>query len=337
MASDPPDDQDQQGKKSKKPLEKGNPKLRVLPTALDLIDPENPGAEDEEVVLVRRIDKRLAAREKDFPWVRRVLGFSVIALAFYLGWTMLNRKSEEILRIHAQQKKEEARRDANYAAAHPSPSASSEPILKPILNGRDLVPSVALDGPTVAAIAECTKGVNAFRQLDLDPAKAAKGEATLETVMAPAFIESRGSARRTVNLQNIRIRAKNGEEWRLHASPKTQNGQLYLKLFRVASDGLPEEIPFPDSLKDLSESKLSDEAVQRFLQESNRPGEAIEIERHEAWSYPEKAGAQVILSDGKIFDLQVFMRDRFLACNRGSKAGEATISCKCVERGSSQL
>ena len=103
-----------------------------------------------------------------------------------------------------------------------------------------------------------------------------------------------------------------------------------MQLFRVASDGLPEEIEFPDDLKDLKTSTLTDAAVARFLKHANPPGTALEVERHEAWSFQKGAGAQVISVNGAILDLQVYAKGKFLACNREMKL--ATVLCKCIDR-----
>lgn len=298
-------------------------------------------SEGEDVVLVRRIDRRLEARAKsDRPWLRRIVGLLIIGAAFYYGWKILNRKSEEIIKFHAERNRQllsqEQTLEAVAAATNRETPAPASEKPGPISTGPDLSLPVPLDAATVTTISECTKRVNAFRQIDLDPTKITNGEATIESIFSPVFnpdpARNATRSRRTVNLQNVRIRTKTGEELRLHAAPKTQTGRLYLKLFRVANDGLPEEIAFPAAIKDLDGQPLSETAVTRFLMLSENPGRALEVERHESWSYPEKAGAQVIWSGDRIYDMQVFMPDKFLACSRGDRAGQPTMNCKCVDR-----
>jgi hypothetical protein len=314
--------------------ERDERKLRAVPDQPDV--PEDFGSDAEEVVMLRRREKRLAAQQsKDYPWTRRILGFGIIAAAFFYGWKSLNHRTDEMVRQHDRE---------NLIATKLPPSITATPSSVPKIDAKDSnaptnimiqepLEKAKLDPKTMTTIAECTKGVDAFRLLDVGPRASASGESTLESVFSPVMLEQKSRARRSVALQNVRIRTKSGEEWRLHASPRTQGGQLFLKLFRVAQDGLPEAMPFPDEIKDLADARLSDEAVNRFLQFSETPGHAIEVERHEAWSYPDKAGLQLILSDNLIFDIQVFMRERFLACSRGAKAGVPSVTCQCVERG----
>lgn len=330
-------------------------KLRVVPTGAERteIDPEkeitleallnerglSTDENEAEEVIVRRIDRKLAAREKaDYPWTRRFIGFAIILAAFYFGWKSLNRQSAEILRRKAEMAAQKpplsplGEAPANQPGTSPSPTQTAQdaavsPLTLPA--GAPLM-SAPLDIATVNTISECTKGVNAFRQLDLRRKKSENGETTLESVFEPALDTGNDRAKRVVNLQNVRIRTKTGAEWRLHASPQSQTGELHLKLFRVANDGLPEEIPFPPAIKDLADAPLTDAAVTRFLTFSEN-GSPLEIERHEAWSYPGKAGAQVIWSDGQIFDIQVFMAEKFLACSRGVRSGKPTVNCKCVD------
>lgn len=294
------------------------------------------GSEEEEVVLQRRIDRRLEANAKsDFPWLRRIVGLAIIAAAFFYGWRMLNSQSAEIVKHRVQE----------VANQMPAPEPTPEPLatppsVNPSKNGMtapiatelaDLQPA-KLDGSTLNTIVECTKGAHAFRLLDLDKQTIADGSASLESLFKPVLVPQSGVAKRSVQLQNVRIRLKNGDELRLHAAPKTQSGQLHLKLFRVADDGLPEEFEFPDAIKDLKDQPLSDHAVTKFLQLSETPGRAIEVERHETWSFPEKAGAQVIWSNDQIYELQVFMRNKFMSCSHGVRAGVASMNCKCIDR-----
>lgn len=302
-------------------------------------DTGNVAAGDENPsIFVRRLEKRLEkARETDRPWIRRAVGAAVILLAFYIGWRMLDAQREMIAAHLKKRNAQQAlKADGDTGSAGlPASNSNAAPvptpavILKPVVEN---VPApVHLTTETLDQIADCTKGSNPFRQLNLKPD--AQNAATLESVFAPVLISERnGVARSSLNLQNVRMRTKSGEEWRLHAAPKTQAGALYMKLFRVAPDGLPEEIPFPPELQDLADQPLNEPAIARFLSLSVTPGQAIEIERHEAWSFPEKAGAQVIWSGNQMFDLQVFMKEKFLACSRGSRAGESQIICKCIDR-----
>lgn len=282
------------------------------------------GDDVKEEVFVRRLEKRLEAMEKsDRPYLRKLIGFAIIGAAFYYGWTSLDRKSAEIVRLHKKQ--------AQHQVVQPplqEPAKRDEKAVPPAAS--DQHPIASLDEATLDIIGDCTKGTNAFRLLDLDKKKIVTGENTLESVFHPVFEGSK--ARRKTQLQNIRIQAGKGEEWRLHASPQGSKGELTMKLFRVAGDGLPEEIPFPDDLKDLDGAQLTDAAATRFLQHASTPGQAIEVERHESWSFGERTGLQIIWSNNHIFDIQAFMRDKFLACNRGERAGEPLVSCKCINR-----
>ena len=290
----------------------------------------------EEVVVQRRIDRRLEPK-RDYPWLRRIVGFAIIGAAFFYGWRTLNRQSAEIVKYHAQNQ-------AMLPKTSPSPlkqlssqigndvskTPNANGMTAPIATEYGVEVPAPLDGPTLNTISECTKGANPFRALDFDRESIARGNSTLESVFKPVFNAS--TARRTVQLQNVRIRTKTGDELRLHGAPQTQNGRLYIKLFKVLDDGLPAEADFPDQIKDLKDQPLSDDAISRFLQLSETPGRALEVERHEAWSYPEKTGAQVIWSGDRIFELQAFMREKYLACSRGMRAGAPTITCKCVDR-----
>ncbi len=293
------------------------------------------GSEEEDIVLQRRIDRRLEANAKsDYPWLRRIVGFAIIAAAFFYGWQMLNRQGVEVVKQREQEvanktiAPETAGPSATPAAVNPSKNGMTASIATELAD----LPPAKLDGSTLNTISECTKGANAFRLLDFNKKAIADGDATLESVFKPVLKAQSGIAKRTVQLQNVRIRTKKGEELRLHAVPKTQSGQLYLKLFRVADDGLPEEAEFPDAIKNLRDQPLSDHAVTEFLQISETPGRAIEVERHESWSFTEKAGAQVIWSNDQIFQLQVFMRSKFMSCSHGVRAGSASMNCKCIVR-----
>lgn len=330
MSHDGSDDQDKPGKLRSVSRDTVDETLKEISD--EILETKNREGQigEDGPVFVRRLDRRLAkAREGDRPWLRRAVGLLVIVIAFYVGWRMMDRETDEIIRhvktqYHRPSEPTGRVGGSDTSSTAPTPSV----ILKPAVESLpDLVP---LTGETLNQIADCTKGVNAFRRLALKTETTSP--ATLESVFFPVLVSEPGVARSTVNLQNVRMRSKNGEEWRLHAAPKTQDGKLHMKFFRVASDGLPEELPFPESLQDLADQPINEAAIARFLSLAATPGQAIEIERHEAWSFPETAGAQVIWSGSQIMDLQVFMKDRFLACARGSKAGEPQVICKCVDR-----
>ena len=286
-------------------------------------------------VIVRRIDKRLAKRDQsDMPWLRRVVGLSIIVSAFWYGWTTMDRKSTELIQ---KTKREEALSRVSPTTDTSKPKASLLPPNSKPKSSAETTPAVAavfLDSQSLTTISECTKGVKALGGLNLDSAVAASGAASLESVFRPVLDAKKNQGRRSVQLQNVRIRTKAGEEWRLHAAPKAQGGDLHMSLFRVTGDGLPEEIPFPPELADLKDQKINDLYLAKFLSLSETPGRALAVERHEAWSFSEKTRLQIIFGDDLIFDLQVFMSNRFLACSRGVRGDAPTVICKCVERGS---
>lgn len=295
----------------------------------------NEPTNDEDVVLERRIDKRLRRiEETDMPWTRRVVGGAIIALALFLGWRMMvNRAAHEIERV-AEEKGHHRLPEATSAtdpATNQTASLQAE-----VATGNSAEKAVAVDlavvdQATLETISECTKGDDAFRLLKTRPNDFSEAQpATLENAFAPIFDAKAQKTKRQLSLQNVKIMTATGEEWRLHAATETQKGKLGLKLFRVAGDGLPEEIDFPADLQDLKGATLTDEAVARFLKHANPPGEALEVERHEAWSFQKGAGAQVISVNGAILDLQVYAKGKFLACNREMK--NASVLCKCIDR-----
>lgn len=294
---------------------------------------ENFGDEKEEV-FVRRLEKRLAANEaSDRPYLRKFIGFLIIIAAFYFGWKSLDRDAAEIKRRRAENVA--VNEDTPVTAPSATPQVKLSSVPSKVASNPDIAEAIEkapLDSATIEVISDCTKGANAFRLLSLKPGKSAENPATLESVFKPVLEKSAGKNRVSLQLQNVRIRAKNGEEWRLHASPNAASGKLSLKLFRVASDGLPEVIAWPKDLEDLASAPLTDDAVSRFLQHAAKPGRALEIERHEAWSYADGSGLQIIWADEHIFDIQAFTRDRFLACNRGERAGRPRVTCKCLNR-----
>lgn len=305
------------------------------------IDPKNLGNDEEEIVLKRRIERRLEARSKwDMPWARRIVGAAIILAAFVYGWRTLNQQSKELIRARNEAKAREAQ-TANVVVGPSATPASAVPsedgMTGPIGSDHEDTGPAKLDSATMTSISDCTKGANAFRLLDFNKKAIADGSSEIESVFKPVLVPQKDVAQRSVQLQNVRIRTKSGEELRLHATPQGESGRLYFKLFRVANDGLPESIEFPDSIKDLKDQPLSDQAITRFLMLSETPGRALEVERHESWTFPDrsgrgKSGAQVIWSGDRIFELQVYLNRKFLTCSRGTRAGSAVMSCKCVER-----
>ncbi len=293
--------------------------------------PHNPGDQDEldrlgedveEVVLERRIERRLQEFESsDRPWTRRILGSLIILASGYAGWKMIGARTEEakveLARIKTQIPPPTAAQTGLEA------KNSSTVVSADVASG-----GAQVDVTAANIIAECTKGADAFRLLNLDANAIAQGTLTLEQAFSEVLKEDRGRVKRTTSLENIRIRTRDGRELRLHITPRDQKGRLFAQLFQVAKDGLPEEIDFPESLADLKTKPVSSELRERFLQLADPPGVPIETERHEAWSFADKSGVQLIAANGFIFDMQVFTEGRFLACARAN--GKSV--CKCVEK-----
>lgn len=306
----------------KPPIDSGDQKTdRHMNQNTDPID----GGED--VVIDRRIDKRLRNLEAtDRPWLRRIVGSLIILISAYAGWKMMGARTEEV-------KREMVRLQGQIPA--PTPATSSSPTLnaasesKTQAFARAQVEGGALvDTEAANTISECTKGVDAFRNLKLDAASVATGQLSLEQVFSPVLREERGLAKRVTSLENIHIRTRDGKELRLHITPRDQKGRLYAQLFRVADDGLPEEMDFPETLVDLKTNPITKDLRFKFLQLADPPGVPLETERHESWSFADKSGAQLIVANDFIFDMQVFTKDRFLACVRA----QGKSVCKCVDK-----
>jgi hypothetical protein len=290
-------------------------------------DSENDSENDQDVVIERRIDRRLRDLETgDRPWLRRFVGALIILASVYFGWKMMGSRVDQV-------RDEVTRLKAQIPAPTPAPKPSiglAESQTKNLPPGlSDLATGGALiDVPTATTIAECTKGVDAFRLLNLDANAVSKGTLTLEQTFSTVLKEERGRAKRTTTLENIRVRTRDGRELRLHITPRDQKGRLFAQLFQVAADGLPEEIDFPAALTDLKTNPVSNQMRLQFLQLADPPGVPIETERHESWSFVDKSGVQLIVANDFIFDMQVFIKDRFLACARAN--GKSV--CKCVDK-----
>ncbi|MDZ4082297.1 MAG: hypothetical protein U1E10_05145 [Bdellovibrionales bacterium] len=283
----------------------------------------------EEVVLERRIERRLREMEaSDRPWLRRIVGSLIIVGSVYIGWKLMGSRIQYA-------KQEVARLKEQIPAPTPAPKPS-DGLASPQATAVAPAPELAeletggarLDADAATTISECTKGVEAFRLLNLDAGLIAQGTLTLEQTFAPVLKEERGRVKRTTSLENIRIRTRDGRELRLHITPRDQKGRLFAQLFQVAGDGLPEEVEFPTSLASLKTNPITNEMRLQFLQFADTPGVPIETERHESWSFADKSGVQLIVSNDFIFDMQVFTKDRFLACVRAN--GKSV--CKCIEK-----
>jgi hypothetical protein len=289
--------------------------------------PTNDSDNGEDVVLERRIDRRLRDLETgDRPWLRRFVGVSIILASVYFGWKMMGSRIDQV-------REEVTRLKVQIPAPTPAPKPavglveSQAKNLTPGLS--DLVSGGALvDVQAATTISECTKGVDAFRLLNLDANAVSKGALTLEQTFSTVLKEERGRVKRTTTLENIRIRTRDGRELRLHITPRDQKGRLFAQLFQVADDGLPEEIDFPAALAELKTNPVSNQMRLQFLQLADPPGVPIETERHESWSFADKSGVQLIVANDFIFDMQVFTKDRFLACARAN--GRSV--CKCVDK-----
>ncbi|MDX9731969.1 MAG: hypothetical protein RBT63_09375, partial [Bdellovibrionales bacterium] len=213
---------------------------------LNDLGPEQLGPEPEEVVLERRIDRRLAQQQAgDWPWVRRLVGLIIIVGAFVLGWRMLAERSAEVIRLSERSKavvpplsgaiadttgetSEVIQVDSTPQDTHDHGDANVlGRVVSPVRMERAI-----LDSREANTIADCTKGQDAFRQIDLNAGTIAAGQATLETVFAPVVSSNRtvntelssGRAKRTLQMQNVRILDAKGQELRLHAAPRTQDG-----------------------------------------------------------------------------------------------------------------
>ncbi len=70
-------------------------------------DSENESENDHDVVIERRIDRRLRELETgDRPWLRRFVGAFIILASVYFGWEMMGSRvdqvQEEVTRLKVQ-------------------------------------------------------------------------------------------------------------------------------------------------------------------------------------------------------------------------------------------
>ncbi len=298
------------------------------------------------MVYERRLERRLRRiRENDRPWLRRVIGVSVILLSIFVGWRLIVARNHQIVEMHRQSQREfqeQERRKGEQAGTkatsgvasglgpNPTGSVTEE---DPALDALD-VPAY-LDIPTVNVISECTKGIDAFRLLNLSGEVLSKGEATLDSVFAPALEAKAIGVKRQVNLLNIRIRDAKGTEVRMHAVPDGESGKLRTRLFGVDQEGLPDdEAKFSPEIEKFRDVPYSTLIEKEFLQLGASPGRLLETETHEVFTYRDRSGIQVIRSNGKIAELQVFGKKKFLACSKqaGATRHAATVECKCLDR-----
>lgn len=301
---------------------------------------DHEGGDDEfaseEVVYERRLERRLRRiHEGDRPWLRRAVGVSVILITLVVGWRLIVARNQEIVEMHRQSQLEfeQAKMlEANGSDSKEVSSAKSE-IAERV---ETLVPIEAfLDGPAVTTIAECTKGVDAFRLLNLSKESVSKGEATLDSVFAPVLEPKLPGVKRQVNLLNIRILDVTGKEIRLHVVPDGESSKLRTKLFGVDSDGLPDpEVRLSEEIEKLRDIPYTVEVEKAFLKFGQSPGKLLETESHESFSYRDRSGVQIIRSNGRISELQVFANKKFLACTRRNSASgrDTAVDCKCLDR-----
>lgn len=283
----------------------------------------------EVVVFERRLEKRLRAiHETDRPWLRKVLGVLIILGTFYLGMkSIANRAKEDKARYEESMR---ARGLDPHAPAPPEEKLAADeprPTPKPLI--------AVVNDEALALIGDCTKASDGFRLLALR--QKADSPMTLDSVFAPVLAKSAG-ARQQLTLQNVKIKTKRGAEWRLHAAPQGESGDLKLQLFHLADDGLPEALEpgmadFPFGLEPLIGAKLTSASVEKFLAFADPPGVASEIERRESWSLAGGAGIQIVRLNGHIVDLQAQARGKFLACTQEARpraVDEPQVLCKCI-------
>lgn len=301
---------------------------------------DHEGGDDEfaseDLVYERRLERRLRRiQEADRPWLRRTVGVLIILITLFVGWRLIVARNQEIVELHRQSTREFVHEKMVEKNGSDSKDVSSEK--SDTVDGFEAMQSIEafLDAPTVTTIAECTKGVDAFRLLNVSKESVAKGEATLDTVFAPVLQPKLAGAKRQVNLLNIRILDQSGKEIRLHVLPEGESGKLRTKLFGVDLDGLPDpEVRFSEEIEKLRGIPYSEEVERTFLKFGQRPGKLLETELHESFSYRDRSGLQIIRSNGRISELQVFANKKFLACTKRKSAinRDTTVDCKCLDR-----
>lgn len=288
----------------------------------------------EDVVYERRLERRLRRiRENDRPWLRKVIGVLVILTSIFVGWRLIVARNQQIVEMHRQSQRDyQAQTSPGNLGPNPTGSVAEQ---EPPLESRS--PEAYLDIPTANIISECTKGVDAFRLLNLSGEMLSKGEATLDSVFAPVLEAKSTGVKRQVNLLNIRIRDKSGAEVRMHAVPEGESGKLRTKLFGVDAEGLPDdEAKFSAEIEKFRDVAYTAAIEKEFLKLGESPGVLLETESHEVFTYRDRSGVQVIRSNGKIAELQVFAKQKFLACSKRLEANRhaATVECKCLDRSS---
>ena len=301
---------------------------------------DHEGGDDEfaseDVVYERRLERRLRRiHEGDRPWLRRTVGVLIILITLVVGWRLIVARNQEILELHRQ-----SRREFEQAKILEEKGSDSKEVSTSKSDQVDTVEAMApieafLDAPAVTTIAECTKGVDAFRLLNLSKESVSKGEATLDTVFMPVLDPKLQGVKRQVNLLNIRILDINGKEIRLHVVPEGESSKLRTKLFGVDSEGLPDpEVRFSEEIEKLRDIPYTVEVEKTFLKFGQSPGKLLETESHESFSYRDRSGVQIIRSNGRISELQVFANKKFLACTRRKSASnrDTAVDCKCLDR-----
>lgn len=273
-----------------------------------MTDDRDDGSENLNVI-ERRADRRRRLMEQaDSPMLRRIVGGAIIAATLYYG--LFGTRSFE--RRNSRKAPGAEAADQLKQPVLTLPNLSLKPTSTPIDNIGLYEKLNQLSPETIATISDCTKGVDSLRLIDLKAAN-------LDQVFAPTLPKNR-----RLELQNVRIHVPSGKEWRLHANPEGQAGELRFKLFQVAQDGLPESIPFPPELHDLAGAKWTAEGVEQF----KKLGRLIEEESHEIYSFRDKTGIQMIRINGVILDMQIFMGERFLACSRDRSRGVTICQCR---------
>lgn len=297
----------------------------------------------EEVVFERRLERRLRRiHEGDRPWLRRFIGVTIILISIFLSWRIVVSRNQQIVEMYHQSEREfqeQERRKKEQAGAQLDPALGPNPTGPSQDHAtvpEDVVAVEAfLDVPTANTISECTKGVDAFRLLNLSSDVLSKGEATLDSVFAPALEAKALGVKRQVNLLNIRIRDAAGVEVRMHAVPDGESGKLRTKLFGADAEGLPDdEAKFSTEIEKFRDIPYTAAIEKEFLKLGKHPGSLLETETHEVFTYRDRSGIQVIRSNGKIAELQVFAQKKFLACSKrtGKSRHAATVECKCLDR-----
>jgi hypothetical protein len=292
----------------------------------------NDDSGNEDVVFERRLEKRLRRiHEGDRPWLRRLAGISIILFTLVVGWRLTVSRNKEIAQSH-RTSKHQSRPESKIESESGTHRKDAE---GPALEARKVdLREAFLDAPAVSTIAECTKGIDAFRLLNLSVHDVAKGGATLDSVFAPALNPKSPGVKRQVNLINIRILDASGTEVRLHAIPEGESGKLRTKLFGADSEGLPDpDKKFSAEVEKFRDQPFSLVTERAFMEFAKNPGKLLETETHEVFSFRDRSGIQIIRSNGHIAELQLFAKQKFLACTTQIPfGGEAKVECKCLDR-----